>query len=372
MQNLFEELIVEASTGKVIIDDEEWPITFNTRIVDEKNKKVYEDDDTFSTLIIKDEERFLKLLKKYLKLELKKNRKTPKFYKDKTRNKLKWLMAYLFVNARCEDFDDPDEYLRREIGFLEDETLDYLEKEIVIDAGKPFKDSKLVIKKELASTSMEAPNKINLKFTKEIDGQEVEYNLPSIYYGINKGVCYIYSIITPKVKKEVSEEEEKYQKQINRVLYKLNNGIQKRETEEYYDYKEGKTEYYPEGNITDVTHSFILSLSIFLSILKRNNINKVKAVPYLPVRYASRYISAKRNKNKERKRELLKRNNDIQTNATNKFIRTFRRLSAQDNNIEIESYPYEIDEFLTVNLTDKQKEVENELLNEIKNKIRER
>ena len=64
MQKIFEELIVEASTGRVIIDDEEWPITFNTKILDEE--KDYENEENFSTLIIKDEERFLKLLSRYL------------------------------------------------------------------------------------------------------------------------------------------------------------------------------------------------------------------------------------------------------------------------------------------------------------------
>lgn len=368
MQKIFEELIVEASTGRVIIDDEEWPITFNTKILDEE--KDYENEENFSTLIIKDEERFLKLLRKYISIELKKNRKMPKFYKDISRNKIKWLMAYLFVNARCEDFDDPEEYLRRVIGFLEDNTFDYLSNGIEIDAGSYLLDSKLKVQKNISSTSMETPNKIDLTLTKEINNKTVEYNLPSIYYGIDKGVCYIYSIITPKSKKDKSEEEIKYNKQINRVLYKLNNGIT--DTKEYIDYKEGKSTYYPEGNITDVTHSFILSLSIFLSLLKSRNITKVKAVPYLPVRYASRYITAKRNKDKNREKELLDRNNDIQNNTTNKFLRTFLRLSSQDKSISIESYPYEIDEFLTVNLSNKQKEVTNELLKDVKMKLKER
>ena len=69
--------------------------------------------------------------------------------------------------------------------------------------------------------------------------------------------------------------------------------------------------------------------------------------------------------------ELLERNNEIQTNITNKFIRTFLRLSSQDNSIHIESYPYEVDEFLTLSIN-KQKEVSNELLNDVKEKIRER
>ena len=216
---------------------------------------------------------------------------------------------------------------------------------------------------------METPNKITLSLIKNIKSEEVEYNLPSIYYGIDKDTCYIYSILSPKPKKDISPEETKYDKKINRILYKLNSGI--KESQEYFDYKEGKSNYYPEGNITDVTHSFVLSLSIFLALLKNKNINKVKAVPYLPVRYDSRYITAKDKKDKKRQLELLERNNEIQTNATNKFIRTFLRLSSQDKSIFIESYPYEVDDYLTLRLN-KQREISNEILNDVKQMIKER
>ena len=54
---------------------------------------------------------------------------------------------------------------------------------------------------------------------------------------------------------------------------------------EYFDYKEGNFKYYPEGNITDVTPSFVLSLNVFMALLQRENIAKVRGVPYLPLRY---------------------------------------------------------------------------------------
>ena len=366
MQKLFEELIKEASNGKVIIEDEEWPIAFNTEILEEN--KIYETENNFSTLIIKNKNEFFKLLRKYLKLELKKNRKTPRFYKDINRNKIKWLMSYLFVNASSSDFLNPEDYLRREISFLEDDTFNFLDKGIELDMDK-FLNSKLRIKREISPTMMETPNKITLSLVKNINDEEVEYSLPSIYYGIDNNTCYIYSILSPKPKKNISELENKYDKKINRLLYKLNSGI--KETQEYFDYKEGISTYYPEGNITDVTHSFVLSLSIFLGWLKSKNINKVKAVPYLPVRYDSRYITAKEKKDKTRQLELLERNNEIQTNITNKFIRTFLRLSAQDESISIESYPYEVDDYLTISLN-KEKNVSNELLSNVKIKLKER
>ena len=192
-----------------------------------------------------------------------------------------------------------------------------------------------------------------------------------IIKSINKDTKEIITadIIDSYVGKNISELETKYDKKINRLLYKLNSGIE--ETKEYFDYKEGISDYYPEGNITDVTHSFVLSLSIFLGLLKSRNITKVKAVPYLPVRYASRYITAKEKQDKEKQLELLERNNEIQTNITNKFIRTFLRLSSQDKSISIESYPYEVDDYLTIKLN-KQNNISNELLSDVKIKIKER
>ena len=366
IQKIFEELITEASIGKVIIEDESWPIAFNTEIV-EKNK-TYKTENNFSTLIIKNEKEFFKLLRKYLKIELKKNRKTPNFYKDINRNKIKWLISYLFVNASSSDFSNPNEYIRREISFLEDKTLDFLDESFEVNLDNIL-NSKLIIKREVSPTTMETPNKITLSLVKRINDEELVYRLPSIYYGIDNDTCYIYSILSPKSKKDSSELENKYDKKINRLLYKLNSGI--KETKEYFDYKEGISTYYPEGNITDVTHSFVLSLSIFLGILKSKNITKVKAVPYLPVRYDSRYITAKEKEDKEKQLELLERNNEIQNNITNKFIRTFLRLSSQDKSISIESYPYEVDDYLTIRLN-KQNNVSNELLSDVKIKLKER
>ena len=54
----------------------------------------------------------------------------------------------------------------------------------------------------------------------------------------------------------------------------------------------------------------------------------------------------------------------IQTNATNKLIRTFRRLSSQNSSVKVIMYPYEMDEFLTINLDSRENELDNMLLEE--------
>lgn len=97
-------------------------------------------------------------------------------------------------------------------------------------------------------------------------------------------MCYIYSILNKENLDKVSDEKLlKYKKKISRILYKLNKGISKIETEEF---KNNNTDYYDE-NITDISVSSVLSLYIFINIIKEKA-DMIKGVPYLPLRYISR------------------------------------------------------------------------------------
>ena len=356
MKEIFYELIKETCNGKVIIDNEEWNYSFNT-IIKRDNKEIIrlENNDNNICLIIKNEDNFFKLLEEYIDLELSINRKTLNIINAK--DKIKFLIVNLFANGTTEDFINPENFIRRNIKFLKDNTFNYLDKGIEVDVNNILKDSKLEIKRVQNSTMMETPYK--LTFT--LKNNEDTHELPSIYYGIveENGIkkCYVYGILASK-----NNENNRFNKKINRLLYKINDGVI--DSKEYYEYKNGESDYYPEDNISDVTMSFVLSLNMFVTLLQSENIKEIKAVPYLPVRYNSRELAAKRN-NRE---DLFERNKSIQTNLTNKFIRTFRRLEAQNKNIEVTLYPYELDEFLTVEVN-KSKEIANKLLDEASKNI---
>ena len=75
----------------------------------------------------------------------------------------------------------------------------------------------------------------------------------------------------------------------------------------YFDFKNNLSTYYPEGNITDVTPSFILSLNIFITLLQNKNITKIKAVPYLPIRYISRELAAESTKEEDKKKNTIRK-----------------------------------------------------------------
>lgn len=419
MIGIFYELIAEASIGKINIDDCDFDVSFNTEIY-QNDKLVWKhrNENIYPILSIRNEEKFYNLLAKYLKLEIQKNRKVSRFCKDKNKNHLKWLMMYLFINATDEDFTNPENLLRRRIDFLEDKTFDYLENEMSVAAGKILNNSTLKIKKTTSHTAMETPYKIQLSLTKKEDDIEVEYKLPSIYYGISNGCCYIYAIkkekdetqrefsrLTTKqdklneymkeiehllanshysfidkmfytdkqkkVEKELNSVNEKlkkqiitkkYQNQINRILYKINKDVDK-------DLLVGNSPLDYESNIGDVTHSFVLALSIFVSLLQNNHIEQIKVVPYLPIRYYHRDIMADKKKEQE-DRIVAKINNDeLQYNLTNKLIRTFRRLAYHNNDLTITSYPNEVDEYLTLKVNPKTTDLNNDLLKEVNENI---
>ena len=258
------------------------------------------------------------------------------------------------------------------MSFLNDSTFSYLNKGIELDINNNFFNSKLAIKNNIHGIAMETPYKIDVSLINDINDKKVSYNLATITYGIaienGEKVCYIYSLMKPKNKKSSDMEDEYYDKKIARKLYKLNEGIEQYEMNEYFDYKEGNFKYYPEGNITDVTPSFVLSLNVFMALLQRENITKVRGVPYLPLRYLSRDLTADMY-DEDKKYQLKLRNDSIQDNITNKFIRTFRRLEFHNPDMQIKTYPYEVSEYLEIDLKPKEHMINNQILEDIASSV---
>ena len=301
MKEIFYEIINEANVGKILIDNDPFPIGFNTIIIEDNQIKFKNENENFPTLLIKNQNEFFLLLEEYIKIVINSNNKFPNFISDVQKNRIKLIISYLFANATTEDFLNPTNLIKRNINFFNDNTFDFLNDTIKIDLINIFKNSSLNIQNKKQSIFMETPNKISFSLI-DNNNNQLQYDLPEISYGIveNNGQkeCYIYSIINPKDKAKQNDEQIKYSKKIKRELYKINNGILDLESIEYINYKNQNNEYYPE-NISDVSPSAVLSLTIFISLLEKENIKIIKAIPYLPVRYLSREIIAIENNNKE-------------------------------------------------------------------------
>lgn len=374
MRALFYEVVREAKNAKVNIDGEEWGIAFNTIIYENgRTKEEYFNDRNISTLVIKNEERFFPLLEEYIAREIDANRRCIWFSRNELDVRIKFIIAYLFANASTEEFLNPEDMLRRRIDFLDDDSFNYLNDGKIIPLGTSFGNSDIFVQRCSQSVMMETPWKLDISLCKWIDDEMVSCPLADVSYGIREEngekVCYVYSMMKPKEKKDSSDREKLFQKRLNRELYKLNEGVLEQESEAFRRYKNGEEREYQE-NVTDVTQSFVLSLSIFISLLQKEGISKIKVVPYLPVRYVGRQIAALNVSDLERQQELQDRNKRIQDNCTNKFMRTFRRVAYHmGDDLEMYSVPYEIDEYMTFVLRSKSHDLNNPLLNEVSNAV---
>jgi len=355
MKNLLRELFQEAQNGKVIIDNEEWPISFSTVIYnEEKEIERFEGEKNISTLVIHNLDHFIELLEKYVLLELEKDRKTPK-YLEKDKYHAKALIAYLFTNATPEDFQNPEDFIRKRINMLKDNTFSYLDNGLIIDSSKALLDCKIKIERKENPITMETPYRMDFTLVKN-DDVELTYSLPSIYYGVDNDTCYFYSILKKKEKEEENESKEsRFRKKMNRQFYKVNEGVEKEDDIE---------------SITNITHSFLLTLTIFMTLLEKEGIQKINVVPYLPLRYLSRELAAEK-KEDSKQQELLDRNENIQHNLTEKLIRLFRRYCFHNKNAEIISYPYEEGEHLTIKLHPETEQLTNEMLEEVRKDVKE-
>ena len=273
---------------------------------------------------------------------------------------IKRIIALLFVDMSISDFNEPISYVRRKIdfinnkNFLEDKiiTSDYFEGKIIIETNPYGKETPY-------------------SFDPTIVDDNNSYVLPTISYGISDGVCYIYAI------QDYNQHvKTKHHDKIKRKLYKINSGVYDNESLEYKEYKEGKSEYYPE-NISDVPPSFILSLTLFLNEIYNSGITKVKVIPYLPIRYNNKIKVIARKVMKEAKKknlsEIEKRNmfldlvneyRHIQSNITEKFIRCFYRMNYHFPNVSITSLPMELDDSLYISLSSFLNS-NNEILNDV-------
>ena len=150
MKDLILEIIQEACEGKVMVDNQDWPYSFNTIIND---KRRYINKNNNITLHIRDIEEFKEKIKEYINLELDCKRSTMKIYNGNVSDKIKWYIVNLFANMTTEDFLNPIAFIDKYMAFLKDKTFDYLDEGITVKLPK-VKDSELEIKREQNNTSM--------------------------------------------------------------------------------------------------------------------------------------------------------------------------------------------------------------------------
>lgn len=336
----YKEIITEAKDG-FIKSYFTYNVIFNTYLKEE-NKLIKGEEKSNGVitplLIINNKALFDKLLEEYVNIAL-------EFYKDsKYINEIvnesksidenidirKNILAMLWSNATFEDFERPIEFLQRRINFFNSE----LDCKKVNFGNLELFNSNLeieIIKDEIFN---ETPYQMHIRLINE---EGLEFNFPDVKFGISDNTLYIYAIQNKEIQKN------SFTKKVNRLLYKANEG---------FNEQEDLPEIYGIGNLKDISVSFLVALNICLSYFKNLGIDKVIASSILLPRWNAKRIAIdKRYKNNEKYEVLINEQERIQSNLTEKFLRTFLRLKIHYEGIEVLAYPFDIDSNLHLDIS---------------------
>lgn len=358
----YDEIINEASTGRVdcffMMN-----LLFST-FIREENKTISakkEDDGRYliPTLVIKNKENFNKLLTEYLNLAKNKYDLT-KYYEalefsdienyEQVINKI--ILTTLWANATYDDFTESEEFLKRQISFLKDNTFSEYEAPTIIGYSEVLGG---YIEIENINETIMNETPYSLKISLIEPNTNERYTFPLVRYGIENGKCYIYAV----QKDKKYDVDNKFKKKVNRRLFQIG---------ENFDTKNDTYENYKEGNLKDVSASFVIASNIVLGLLASKEINDIVVPSILIERWNAKETGIiEKSKRQENSVDYIATNkeehNNIQSNLTEKLLRTFLRIVSHNKTFEVTSYPFDIDSSLHIR-TSSELECNNTLLNE--------
>lgn len=307
------------------------------------------------TLVIKNKELFCELLRKYVDLCLDFYEELP-YYPDYVIKpehfdkfkicKEKIVASLLWSNATYEDFANPEIFLKKRIAFLESNIGEISHK---FEFSPILKGNiNLTIKKDNALS--ETPYEMIIT---SINNEDEEFLFPEIKFGIYDDTVYVYAI------QNYNDSENNYTKKVKRALYKVGEG---------FNSEEDNYEIYNEGNLKDITPSFLVSLNIAVSYFHNLGFNKICVPSILISRWNAKKIGVHiryeqgRISLEEVQKQFLEQES-IQHNLTEKLLRTFLRLAYHYDSLEVESVPFEQNSSLCLKINGEMVS-NNELLNE--------
>lgn len=358
----YDEIINEASTGRVdcffMMN-----LLFSTYIREEnKTIEAKKNDDgryLIPRLVIKNKNNFNKLLTEYLALARKKYDLS--IYQDELTfadvenyeqviNKI--ILTTLWANATYDDFSESEEFLRKQIAFLKDETFSEYEEPTIIGYSETL-GGYVEVENVQETILNETPNSLKISVIEPETNER--YTFPLVRYGIEDNKCYIYAV----QKNKRYDEENKFKKKVNRRLFQIG---------ENFDTKNDTYENYGEGNLKDVSASFVVASNIALGLLASKGITDVVVPSILIERWNAKetgiIVKSKREENSQEYIDSNKEeHNKIQNNLTEKLLRTFLRIVSHNKTFNVTAYPFDIDSSLHIK-TSEELDCNNTLLNE--------
>lgn len=358
----YDEIINEASTGRVdcffMMN-----LLFSTYIREEnKTIEAKKNDDgryLIPRLVIKNKESFNKLLTEYLALARKKYDLS--IYQDELTfadvenyeqviNKI--ILTTLWANATYDDFSESEEFLRKQIAFLKDETFSEYEEPTIVGYSETL-GGYVEVENVQETILNETPYSLKISVIEPETNER--YTFPLVRYGIEDNKCYIYAV----QKNKKYDEENKFKKRVNRRLFQIG---------ENFDTKNDTYENYGEGNLKDVSASFVVASNIALGLLASKGITDIVVPSSLIERWNAKetgiIVKSKREENSQEYIDSNKEeHNKIQNNLTEKLLRTFLRIVSHNKTFNVTAYPFDIDSSLHIK-TSEELDCNNTLLNE--------
>ena len=231
------------------------------------------------------------------------------------------LFMDLFANMTNFDFENIDKCLEERTAMILPEN-DFITKPVTI-AQLEGADIEISVLKN--TSNLEAP----LRFRTILKNGKEMFELPYITFGVIDDCLHVYA-----VQRKRDKQTSKTAKDFDRYFRKFNKGV---------DMNDEIT--------AQISTNALAAVTIFLAYFKNQNINKVKAFGFMPLRYNAKVETViKKLKNGTEFEEFLKENDRNQFNITNKFFNTmFRYAHHFGLNVEYD----EIHECLDMNLEEK-------------------
>ena len=281
----------------------------------------------------------------------------------------------IWLRATPEDFNNPENFLRKQVKMINDRTFEKYDEETYIGKIPFFDDNILCVKNGIARTWDENSRQFEIRIydKKYFSNTELfvrpHYTLPVVRYGIyeknGKKVCYIGSIQN----KDDDYEENKLREKINKRRTKVNKGVKEEDT-------------------ILVEPKNLLSLSIFINFLNKEGITEIE-VPEMYVldyefhqkeneqlvnNFNKEWTEKEKNewpkiyeKDLHRFKKMYKKEDLISEIKTERLMLTLRRLLCHYNKAKITSYPEEGDCLLHMNIPTirSEDEINGEVLKEL-------
>lgn len=346
----YNDFIKEAATGRIDCNMF-YNILFATNILRDGKVEVLTTAKTnyqnvmVPTLEIKNEREWNDLLIKYVEQAI-------DFYDSKdfedVDNIPKSIMARLFANMTLENFKEPERFLKKRIAFLEDDTILSLPNDLgyvsTLDANL-----RLVVKKERIQE--ETPYALHFYLENPENPNDV-FHFPYVRVGIENDTAYIYAI-----QRKIENGNTPFVKKVSRQIRKTGEGI---------DLKQEPDDF---SNVKDITDSFLCALTLSLGVLDSLGIRDVSLETFLIERWNAKEIFYdmvnEHTKDDEKRRENSEIHDRIQTNMSDKLIRTMRRMTRHTNRITITAEPFDGTSALHAKIDRDQNAWNNSLLQEL-------